>query len=103
MMTCPPRASRLRPLPRRFVRFHRLTYDSAVEVVSLDPDGPAGRGGIQPGDLITAIGSRKVGAIDDLHSFLDGRTIGVPLTIEVIRGTDHLSCTVVPEEPLHAG
>jgi S1-C subfamily serine protease len=60
-------------------------------------------GGIQPGDLITAIDSRKVGAIDDLHSFLDAWTIGVPLTIEVIRGTDHLSCTVVPKEPLSAG
>jgi S1-C subfamily serine protease len=96
-------AGQLRPLTRRFVRFHRLTYDSAVEVVSLDPDGPAGRGGIQPGDLITAIGSRKVGAIDDLHSFLDGWTIGVPLTIDVIRGIDHLSCTVVPQEPLSAG
>ena len=33
----------------------------------------------------------------------DGWTIGVPLTIEVIRGTDYLSCTVVPEEPLHTG
>jgi len=65
--------------------------------------GSVESGGIQPGDLITAIGSRKVGAIDDLHSFLDGWTIGVPLTIEVIRGTDHLSCTVVPKEPLSAG
>ena len=59
--------------------------------------------GIQPGDLITAIGSRKVGAIDDLHSFLEAWTIGVPLTIDVIRGTDHLSCTVVPKEPISAG
>jgi hypothetical protein len=54
-------------------------------------------------DLITAIGSRKVGAIDDLHSFLDAWTIGVPLTIDVIRGIDHLSCTVVPQEPISAG
>jgi S1-C subfamily serine protease len=58
---------------------------------------------IQPGDIITTIGSRKVGAIDDLHSFLDAWTIGVPLTIDVIRGTDHLSCTVVPKEPISAG
>ena len=65
--------------------------------------GSVESGGIQSGDLITAIGSRKVGASDDLHSFLDAWTIGVPLTIDVIRGTDHLSCTVVPKEPISAG
>jgi len=96
-------AGRLRPLPRRFVRYHLLAYDSAVEVVSLDPDGPAGRGGIQPGDLIITIGSRQVGAIDDLHRFLDGWAIGEPLTIGVIRGIEHLSCTVVPQEPAQGG
>jgi S1-C subfamily serine protease len=66
--------------------------------------GSVESGGIQSGNLITAIGSRKVGAIDNLHSFLDAWTIGVPLTIEVIRGSiDHLSCTVVSKELLSAG
>jgi len=39
-------AAQQRPLDLRRVNFHRLLSDYGVEVISIDPRGPAGRAGI---------------------------------------------------------
>jgi S1-C subfamily serine protease len=91
-------AARTRPLGRRLVRFHGLDQDRAAEAVSVDPNTPAERAGLQDSDLIVAIEGRTIRGADDLHRFLTEWPIGAPATVTVIRRQRRLELTVVPEE-----
>ncbi len=87
-----------RPLHRRLVRFHNIQNSSAVEVVSVDAQGPAGQAGIRVGDLIVRIGDRDVEAVDDLHRFLTEWPVGQTVQVTIIRGSEKLLVEVVPAE-----
>lgn len=91
-------AGTLRPLETRLIRLHRLSRDSAVEVISVDPDGPAARAGIRMGDLIIAMGGREVASIDDLHRFLTEWPFGSQVAITVLRGMEKIHLVIVPIE-----
>ena len=91
-------AGRQRPLHRRFVRIHDLTSDFAVEVISVEPQGPAAFAGIKIGDLITAVNGKMVSSIDDLHRFLSEWPIGKPLEMSIIRGKERKKLPLVPTE-----
>jgi S1-C subfamily serine protease len=91
-------AGQQRPLTRRWVRFHNLSQEHAVEVISVDPHGPAGKAGIRPGDLITAANDQNVVSIDDLHRFLSEWPVGSPLVLHVLRGETRMEIEVVPAE-----
>jgi S1-C subfamily serine protease len=89
---------RERPLDRRLARFHQLATTQAVEVISNDPNGPAARAGLRPGDLMVAVNDQPVGSIDDLHRILADWPIGKPLNLTVIRGKERLEFGVIPSE-----
>jgi S1-C subfamily serine protease len=91
-------AGRPRPLERRRVRFHQLTGDFAVEVISLEPQGPAADGGLKTGDLIVAINGASVASVDDMHRFLAEWPLGRGVTLTVLRGVERLELEVVPIE-----
>jgi S1-C subfamily serine protease len=57
-------------LPRRFVRYYGLPAESAVMVVSFEPDSPARRAGLEEGDLIIEFDGKTIVGIDDLHKLL---------------------------------
>jgi regulator of sigma E protease len=59
------------------------------------PGRPAARAGIQPGDTVTAVGGRPVHQWYDLVELLQTNG-GRPLSIEVARGTRHLTYDVTP-------
>jgi S1-C subfamily serine protease len=73
------------PLHRRVVRYHELTVETGVFVVSLEPDGPAGRAGIREGDLIVGFAGKPISGIDDLHRLLTEEQADVPAEVVVIR------------------
>jgi len=87
-----------RPLPRRLARFHDVSKESAVEAISVDTAGPAGKAGIRKGDLIVATNGTEVVSVDDLHRFLAETVIGTPVTLTVLRGKERLDITVTPVE-----
>jgi S1-C subfamily serine protease len=87
-----------RVLDRRLIRFHNLAGEQAVEVISVDPKGPAGQAGIRKGDLIVAIKGQDVVSVDDLHRFLSEWPIGSPVTITIVRGRKRADMIVVPTE-----
>jgi S1-C subfamily serine protease len=87
-----------RPLSRRAVRFHKLTTDFAVEVVSMIRDSPAAKSDVREGDLIVAINGREVSSVDDLHHFLDEWPAGKPVNLTVIRGQERIEKEVTPAE-----
>jgi S1-C subfamily serine protease len=90
--------ARQRPLERRLVRFHRLSAESAVEAISVDPQGPAAQAGFREGDLVVSINGQPLISVDDLHRFLAEWPIGEPVTITVIRGLERLNLQVRPRE-----
>ncbi|MGE5842314.1 MAG: S1C family serine protease [Deltaproteobacteria bacterium] len=91
-------AARPRPLDRRLVRYHDLSGDQAVEVLSVDLESPAGRAGMRISDLIVSVNGERVASVDDLHRFLGEWPIGHPVTIRVLRGKSKADLTVVPSE-----
>jgi S1-C subfamily serine protease len=91
-------AGRQRPLDRRLVRYHALIKDDAVEVLSVDPKGPAGVAGIRVGDLVVAANGQAVGSVDDLHRLLAEWPIGKTVEITLIRGTERKVLAVTPLE-----
>ena len=91
-------AGRQRPLNRRIVRYHGLNKNSAVEVLTVEPQGPAVRAGMRVGDLIVAINGLSIQSVDDLHRFLSEWPIGRPTEIDVIRGKNREVLVLVPEE-----
>jgi S1-C subfamily serine protease len=91
-------AGRERPLGRRLVRFHNLVNERAVEVVSVEPNGPARQAGLREGDLVVAINEQAVASIDDLHRFLAEWPINGPVMLTIIRGQDRLAVEAVPTE-----
>lgn len=96
-------AARQRPLDRRFVRFHGLIHQNAVEVLSVEPQSPAGKAGVVRGDFIVAIHTKPVLSVDDVHRFLAEWPIGKEVIITVLRGKQKLELKVVPIEadPAH--
>ena len=91
-------AARQRPMDRRIVLFHGLNNNYAVEVLSVESQGPAGLAGLQAGDLIVAINGSDVQSVDDLHRFLSDWPIGQPVNIDIVRGHIRRTQAVVPKE-----
>ena len=91
-------SARQRPLDRRWVRFHNLARGHAVEVVSVDANGPAVKVGIRAGDLIVAINGKDVSSIDELHRFLADWPPGRAVNLTVVRARKRFDRDIVPVE-----
>jgi S1-C subfamily serine protease len=91
-------SARQRPLDRRLVRYHGLSFDAAVEVVSLDPGAPAAAGGIRPGDVIVTLNGQGVRSVDDIHRLLAEEEFGVAVRLGVLRGKHLLEIPVIHAE-----
>jgi S1-C subfamily serine protease len=85
-------------LDRRIVRFHGLNKNYAAEVLSVEPQGPAGLAGMQVGDLIVAMNGANVQSVDDLHRFLSEWPIGQPAEIDIVRGQNRQVLIIIPKE-----
>lgn len=85
-------------LPRRVVRFHRLSAESGVLVISIEKKSPAQRAGLMEGDVIVGYDSRAISSIDDLHRILTEEQIGVRSQLIVLRRAEKMALDIVPEE-----
>jgi S1-C subfamily serine protease len=86
------------PLLRLAVRAHGLEAKSGVLVTGVEPDSPAERAGLKPGDIIVRFADRAVSGVDDLHRLLATDRIGTPAVVTVLRGADKVELPIVPEE-----
>jgi S1-C subfamily serine protease len=86
------------PLQRSLVRFFNLPVESGLLVVSVEPNGPAQRAGLQDGDVIIGFADQDVPEIDTLHRLLTQKELGTPTTVTVIRYPQKLVLAIVPEE-----
>ena len=87
-----------RPLERRLSRALGLANTRAIEILSIEPNAPATRAGLQTGDLVVAIGERPVESVDDVHRLLVAAPIGEPLRITIVRGVERRELVVTPIE-----
>jgi S1-C subfamily serine protease len=86
------------PLGRRLARHHGLDGERAVRVESLERDGPAGRAGVEAGDLVVAFDGVRVGGIDDLHRLLGAERIGRSVPLAIVRRGRKLELAVTAAE-----
>jgi S1-C subfamily serine protease len=86
------------PLHRRLVRFYDLPQESGVVVTFVSENSPAKKAGLREGDVITALDGKPVAGVDDLHRLLTDARVGVVSTLTVLRRTEKLELSVVPQE-----
>jgi S1-C subfamily serine protease len=85
-------------IQRRVVRFHKLPVESGLLVVSVEPNSPAERAGLQVGDVIWEFAGEPVPGIDALHKLLTESRIGTATPLSAIRHTEKLALEIVPAE-----
>jgi len=90
-------AGRQRPVDRWLAQLHDLTNTHVVELLVIEPDGPAARAGLMEGDLLVAVNDQALNSMDELHHLLADWP-PKPFTLNVIRGLDRLLLRVVPTE-----
>ena len=86
------------PIHRRLVRFYDLPKESGVVVLSVEDDSPAKKAGVREGDVIVALEGQPVAGVDDLHRLLTDARVGVRSTITLLRRTERLEISLLPEE-----
>jgi S1-C subfamily serine protease len=91
-------AGQARPLGRRAQRYFGLATTSAVEVISVETNGPAQRAGLREKDRIVALNGQSVATVDDIHRLLTTHPPGTPLALTVLRDGGQREVRVVAGE-----
>jgi S1-C subfamily serine protease len=86
------------PLRRQLVRYHNLSIESGILVVSIEPRSPAQRAGLIEGDVIVGFGDQAVAGIDALHRLLTHEQVGQRSPLTILRRNEKLTLNIMPEE-----
>ncbi len=90
-------------IPPRLRRAAGLEQESAVRVGTVEPDSAADRAGLKPGDILLGLDGLAITGADDLIRTLTGEKIGKSVALDVLRGTERLTVSLVPQERKRAG
>jgi S1-C subfamily serine protease len=63
-----------------------LDQETGILLVSVDPDSPAGRGGLVLGDTIVSFNNQPIRHLDDLLKLLGEETVDVEVPLQILRG-----------------
>jgi len=85
-------------IPPRRQRVFNLTQEGAVIVSTVEPDSAGARAGLKSGDIIVALDGEAIAGADDLVRALTGEKIGNEVALDVLRGAERLTISVVPRE-----
>ncbi len=85
--------------PELVKRYQLDRGGSGLVVTGVDRDGPADRGGLEPGMVLTDAGGRLVGNVEDFRAVFASRPVGRDLLIRIKRGTKaEFRVIVAPEK-----
>jgi S1-C subfamily serine protease len=76
----------------------QLTQSGAVEIMAIEPGGPADQAGILEEDLIVSLGEQETTSVDDLHKLLTQLPIDVPAPVVLLRRDRLLHRLVLPTD-----
>jgi len=85
-------------IPPRRRHVAGLTQQGAVMVGTVESHSAAARAGLRAGDIIVALDGETIAGADDLVRALTGEKIGKPVALDVLRGTERLTLSLVPQE-----
>jgi S1-C subfamily serine protease len=85
-------------IPPRRRRAFELDQEGAVMVSTVETQSAAARAGLKSGDIIVALDGETIAGADDLVRALTGDKIGREVTLDVLRRTERLTLSVVPQE-----
>jgi S1-C subfamily serine protease len=85
-------------LPRRLRHAAGLDQEHAVMASSVEPDGAGARAGLRGGDIIIKLDGETIVGADDLVRALTGEKIGRTVALDVLRGSERLTLSLVPAE-----
>jgi serine protease Do len=71
--------------------------EDGVIVTQLQPNGPASKSDLKPGDIITAVEGRSVATATQLRNEVRGKKPGSAVTLDVVRNNRPLKIKVHPE------
>jgi len=91
-------AGQTRPVGRRVQRYFELPVATAVDVVSVEPNGPAHRAGLMEHDVIVMVDGARVASVDDVHRMLAGREAGSLVTLTILRNGKRRDLQVISGE-----
>jgi len=91
-------AGQTRPVSRQIQRYFELETATAVEVVSVEERGPAGRAGLRERDLIVALNGKHITNVDDIHRLLTTLPPNSILNLTILRSGERRELQVVAGE-----
>ncbi|MCS7351749.1 MAG: trypsin-like peptidase domain-containing protein [Anaerolineae bacterium] len=71
---------------------------TGLEILEVDPRGPAARAGLQEGDILVRIGEQSIHSLGELHRFLAHWPPGRPVEVQVMRQNQPRTLVVTPGE-----
>jgi S1-C subfamily serine protease len=85
-------------IPPRRRRAAEIEQDSAVMVGTVESGSAADRAGLKAGDIVIGLDGVAITGADDLIRALTGEKIGRSVALDVLRGTERLTISLVPQE-----
>jgi len=73
------------PVPRRHAVIAGVENKMGALLAQIEPDGPAARAGLLPGDVVVRLDGVDINGVDDLIRVLDRDRIGRTLEMDVLR------------------
>lgn len=86
------------PIPQETVEKYQLSDSSGVEVLAVEPNGPASDAGMEVEDVLIALDDKPTTNADDLHRLLTQLPVGIPAEVTLLRDGRRLKRFVVPAE-----
>jgi S1-C subfamily serine protease len=87
-----------RPVDRALARRLAIAATHVVEIVAVEPSGPAAAAGLRAGDWIVAVDGHATATVDELHRRLATATLGAAVRVTARRGTHEVEALITPAE-----
>jgi S1-C subfamily serine protease len=78
-------AGQTAPIPRRHPLLAGVENKTGALLAQIEPDGPAAKAGLLPGDVVIGLDGVEINGVDDLIRVLDRDRIGRRLAMDVLR------------------